>query len=272
MLDDFFAPGRAERARETLSKVFIALVPVFALLLAIAFRRSRLRYVAHLVIGMHVHAAAFLIASVLLPLSLIMPSTLLWNALVVVTIAAFSVYMVRALRQVYAASWLSTGLGMIVVVAVHLMLVANVDRASVALGQRVWPDSRAEAEKLYFQALRGEVSADTAQLTSALIEALVAYQRLEAQHHTAHVRAHFAHLLLISEQPDSALVVVRQGLLKSPGDALLQSVGAEAATSVGDTALAAELLAGFQQAIETDIGADSWKTHRAEQPVASSRY
>ena len=94
-------------------KVFFMLLPVYAFLLWLFFRRQRRYYVEHFVMGLHLHAFAFL---AMLPLPLfdfgflpkwvtavgefVSPFILLW----------IFIYIYFALRRVYGQSWLMTGM------------------------------------------------------------------------------------------------------------------------------------------------------------------
>ena len=53
--------GMRQRVRDIAPRAFFVLVPTFALLLGLGFRRERWRFPRHLVVAMHLHAAGFLV-------------------------------------------------------------------------------------------------------------------------------------------------------------------------------------------------------------------
>jgi hypothetical protein len=83
-----------------LPKVVFALVPVFAAILAMLYRRQRRRYAEHFVAALHGHAVAFL----LLLVATVAP-TEVDNAFV---LAALVVHGLVGLRRVYGQGWVKT--------------------------------------------------------------------------------------------------------------------------------------------------------------------
>ncbi|MDQ2665028.1 MAG: DUF3667 domain-containing protein [Gemmatimonadota bacterium] len=79
------------------------LVPLFAALVMLAFRRSRRRFPQHLAFALHVHAFLFLALTIMLArrLTTALPVSL---ALVLICMGAVVVYLVRAMRNVYEVS------------------------------------------------------------------------------------------------------------------------------------------------------------------------
>lgn len=75
------------------------LVPLFALLLQLAFRKTGIHYPGHLVFALHVHAFGFLEGAALLLLTLA-PDTVALAGAVVLLVGLFA-YFVAALRHVY---------------------------------------------------------------------------------------------------------------------------------------------------------------------------
>jgi hypothetical protein len=81
----------------TMPKVLALLVPGFALLTMALFRRPRRFFVEHLVLALHVHALAFLLFLLVLPPRL--------DDMLLIALAAATLWTVLALRAVFAQSW-----------------------------------------------------------------------------------------------------------------------------------------------------------------------
>lgn len=103
--------GAAMRNRGKLSadvaasipRTMFVLVPLFAALLMLAFRRIRKRFPQHLAFALHVHAVLYLALSVMLirRATTVIPA---YVAIQVVCLGAIAVYFVRAMRTVYGLS------------------------------------------------------------------------------------------------------------------------------------------------------------------------
>jgi hypothetical protein len=113
--------GRVERGSQALNRdpertkhlwfrsfvwALFLLVPVFALLLRLAFRGTGINYPGHLVFALHLHAVGFLIGTALLLLALVPEVITVVVALGL--LANLFVYFVMALRSVYGQSGLRT--------------------------------------------------------------------------------------------------------------------------------------------------------------------
>jgi uncharacterized protein DUF3667 len=92
----------AERWRHSLSYAMFCLLPVFAALLALAYRKRRMVYGEHLVFALHVHSFWFLLA--LLAAFLLPESLDDWFPL------AALVYGMLAMQRVYGGRWWVTAL------------------------------------------------------------------------------------------------------------------------------------------------------------------
>ena len=113
-------PDRLNRIfTDRLAKSVILLVPVFALLLLVLYRRSR--YVAHLVFSLHLHSFAFLALVVGLVIDLAVGAseeTRPGNGLAVIVIA---IYSFLALRRVYGQGRFLTVIKMVVLLVGYLV-------------------------------------------------------------------------------------------------------------------------------------------------------
>lgn len=90
------------RFLQTLPRVLFALVPVFALIVALFYRRRG--YVQHLVFAVHLHAAIFITLAVR-ELAQLTRSLAVLTIFEVAAIAAIASYSLLAFRRVYGGSW-----------------------------------------------------------------------------------------------------------------------------------------------------------------------
>ncbi len=81
-------------------KVIFVLLPLFAGLLALVYRRSKRMLIEHLVFTLHYHAFIFLIFAVVLIFR--------WDWLFVVAVLAVPAYLLLAMRRVYGQGWVKT--------------------------------------------------------------------------------------------------------------------------------------------------------------------
>jgi len=82
-------------------KLTFLLLPVFAGILALIYRRRRRPFIEHLVLSLHLHAFMFL----LLALAMLTG----WDWAFLAALILVQVYLFLALRRVYAQGWLKTG-------------------------------------------------------------------------------------------------------------------------------------------------------------------
>ena len=109
-----------------LGNMIFALVPVFALLVRLLWRRRGLYYAEHLVFGLHVHAFAM----AALALAVVLPPP--WAALPVLAVPA---YLLLALRRVYGDGWGRTVAKSVVLAGAYgtALLTATVTTALLAV-------------------------------------------------------------------------------------------------------------------------------------------
>lgn len=108
-----------------LPRALFVLVPVFALLLRLIYaRRSRL-YIEHLVLGLHVHAFLFLVATpaMLIPTSIGAAPVLLLS----------SAYLLLSMKRFYAQGWIKTLLKSWLLQAMYLVVVTVAMLATLVL-------------------------------------------------------------------------------------------------------------------------------------------
>ena len=109
-----FGAAMRQRGRVTadmaaaIPKTMFVLVPLFAALVMVVFRRMRRRFPQHLAFALHVHAYMFLVLTLML-VRRFMPATIPAMTLAVMVLelvcfAAIIVYLIRAMRTVYGVS------------------------------------------------------------------------------------------------------------------------------------------------------------------------
>lgn len=97
--------------KDTAPKVMFLVVPVMAAFLKLLYFRRRRLYAEHLVFALHFHAMAFLLAAPVLWLN----RGVLWWALS----AWLTVYLLLAMKRVYAQSWPRTAAKFVVVLVLY---------------------------------------------------------------------------------------------------------------------------------------------------------
>lgn len=112
--------------------VVLLLIPVFALLLQWTFRRSRLRYMAHFVMALHVHSVLLILVTLAIVADV-------WCGVpgkhaLLIPAALFQLYMIAAFHRLYGYGWVRTAFKSLVMYGGYLMIVFGVMVALVALG------------------------------------------------------------------------------------------------------------------------------------------
>ena len=113
-----------------------ALLPVFALLLRLFFRRVTPWYVRHLVFSLHLHAFAFLIFAVPILVANLLPDDRQRSAALLSAFGVICLYGVLATRRVYGLPWGGTLLRLAGVGFVYLLVASAFLLASAAAA--VW--------------------------------------------------------------------------------------------------------------------------------------
>jgi len=85
-----------------LPKGMFLLLPIFAALLALVYRRSRRKYVEHLIFSLHFHSFVFIL--------LILTVVTSWPPAGLIALALFYVYLYLAMKRVYGQGWRKTWL------------------------------------------------------------------------------------------------------------------------------------------------------------------
>ena len=95
------AASQARFLAEDLPRLMFVLLPVFAVLLKLAYRRRL--YFDHLIHSMHLHTVAYLLLALMLPLE--DAGHWILKGLQIVVLGFFAVYLVLSLRRVYVTGW-----------------------------------------------------------------------------------------------------------------------------------------------------------------------
>lgn len=116
-------------------KGMFLLLPIFAALLALVYRRSRRVYVEHLIFSLHFHTLVF----ILMLVAVLAP----WDWVSLVMWIGFHVYLYLAMKHVYRQGWLKTWLK-------HFLLVSSYNVVLMGflvavLGGSIWLVSKAPA-------------------------------------------------------------------------------------------------------------------------------
>jgi len=125
MLDD--PEGQIQAFRATLPRALFVLLPVFAWIVALFFRRRR--FSQHLVFALHLHAAVFVLMSLAQPLNLTKNQVIVSIA-GILTLVLLGVYALMAFRTVYREGWgriliKSAAIAPVYAAALALTMVAN---------------------------------------------------------------------------------------------------------------------------------------------------
>jgi hypothetical protein len=116
------ADVQARFLAEDLPRLMFLLLPAFALLLKILLYHRR--YFEHLIFSVHLHSAAYVVLAFMVPIE--NAAATFWPALVtqLLLLTYLAVYMVLALRRVYATTWLGAALRMVVVLFGYMVIVS----------------------------------------------------------------------------------------------------------------------------------------------------
>lgn len=117
------AAGQARLFAEYVPQLMFVLLPVFALLMKVAFRRTL--YFQHLIHALHLHSSAYLVLGLMLPLEQMASRSLV---AMIVQIALFGYLLasfVISTRRVYAGSWPVTVAKALGILIAYMAIVAG---------------------------------------------------------------------------------------------------------------------------------------------------
>lgn len=118
------ASRQAQFFSDELPQLMFLLLPVFAALLKLAYRRRH--YLHHLIHSLHLHSAAYLLLVLLLPLERAAGRNALLLMLQVVLLLYLIYYLLVSLRRVYGGGWMATSAKASLVFLLYFSLTAVV--------------------------------------------------------------------------------------------------------------------------------------------------
>ena len=117
------APVQAQFMSDELPRLMFLLLPAFALLLKVAFR-ARL-YFDHLIFSVHLHSASYVMLALMIPLENFAATHWLPLVAQVVLLVYLFVYVVVAMRRVYAAGWVEASGKALAVLFAYMVMVSG---------------------------------------------------------------------------------------------------------------------------------------------------
>lgn len=99
----FDAAVQAQFLSDDLPRLMFVLLPVFAVLMKIMYRRRL--YFDHLIFSIHLHTAAYVVLALMLPLEDIASGNIGLTIVQFILLVCFLAYFVIAVKRVYASGW-----------------------------------------------------------------------------------------------------------------------------------------------------------------------
>jgi hypothetical protein len=107
---------------DDLPRLMFVLLPMFALLLKIAYAKRL--YFDHLIFSIHLHSATYVILAIMLPLEELANRHTVLMILQVLLLVYFIAYFVIALRRVYKSSWFVVAFKSTAVMLAYMVVVS----------------------------------------------------------------------------------------------------------------------------------------------------
>jgi hypothetical protein len=116
-----------EEFRHNVPKLMFVLLPIFALLLFLFYRKKKFTYAAHVIFSIHYHSFAFLLLLITSLLNLILPFHLINAAILIISLSLLFLYLLLALKRVYQQGFLisfgkALAIGILYLIALFLSL------------------------------------------------------------------------------------------------------------------------------------------------------
>ena len=118
----FDAAVQARFLSDDLPRLMFVLLPIFALIMKLVYRRRL--YFDHLIFSIHLHTAAYVVLALMLPLEDLANESVGLMIAQFVLQAYFLAYFVIAVQRVYASSWLVAALKSAVVLFGYMIVVS----------------------------------------------------------------------------------------------------------------------------------------------------
>lgn len=116
------AANQARFMADELPRLMFILLPMFALLLKLAFWKRF--YFDHIIFSIHLHSAAYVVLALMLPMEQVASEYWLPLVVQVALFAYFLAYLVIAVRRVYDSSWIVAAAKSLVILMGYMMLVS----------------------------------------------------------------------------------------------------------------------------------------------------
>jgi Protein of unknown function (DUF3667) len=107
--------------RKNMPKALFLLLPFFAFLLKIFFRKQNLFYVDHIIHSLHLHSVIFTIICLLTMFCYPTENETIFNVLALIGIASIIIYFTISFKKVYFNSWIKTIFKQILIIGIYLI-------------------------------------------------------------------------------------------------------------------------------------------------------
>lgn len=125
---DLDAASQARFMSDELPRLMFLLMPVFALLLKLAFWRRL--YFDHLIYSIHLHSAAFIVLAAMLPMEQVASEHWIPMVAQIALLAYFVTYFTISIHRVYQSSWPAASLKSFIILFAYLVIVGGLIEAS----------------------------------------------------------------------------------------------------------------------------------------------
>jgi hypothetical protein len=116
------AANQARFMSDELPRLMFILLPMFALLLKLAFWKRL--YFDHIIFSIHLHSAAYVVLALMLPMEQVASEHWLPLVVQVALFAYFLAYLVISVRRVYDSNWIIAAAKSLVILIGYMMLVS----------------------------------------------------------------------------------------------------------------------------------------------------
>jgi len=130
------AVGQARLFADYVPQLMFVLLPVFALLLKVAFRKRF--YFDHIIHSLHLHSAAYIVLALMLPLERAASGSVLAMAAQLILFIYLLAYFVISVHKVYGTSWFVAAGKFLGILIAYMVLIAG---SMEALSSLMMPDS-----------------------------------------------------------------------------------------------------------------------------------
>ena len=111
-----------EEFQHNVPKLMFVLLPLFALLLLIFYRKRKETYAGHIIFSVHYHSFAFLLLFLMNLVNMFVPSLSFSITVLVISLLLLFVYLVVALKNVYSQSYFMSSVKALAISIVYILL------------------------------------------------------------------------------------------------------------------------------------------------------